>query len=75
MKVITLKPENERVIGVHYYGPQADEMIGGYAVAMKLGATKELLDKTIGVHPSVSEDLFNLTVTKRSGKEFRKKDC
>ena len=84
MKVITtrskedssvLKGADEKVIGVHYYGPAADEMIGGLAVAMKLGMTKRDLDFTIGVHPSTSEDLYNLEVTKRSGGEFRKTDC
>lgn len=66
MKVITtrgqeddnvLKGSDERVIGIHYYGPGADEMIGGYAIAMKLGMTKRDLDFSIGVHPSTSEDL------------------
>lgn len=75
MKVITLLSDKERVIGMHYYGPAADEVIGGFAVAMKLGMKKSDLDRTIGVHPSVSEDLFNMQVTKRSGKEFRKTDC
>ena len=84
MKVITTrgtedesvpKGADEKVIGVHYYGPAADEMIGGLAVAMKLGMTKRDLDSTIGVHPSVSEDLFNMEITKRSGADFRKTDC
>lgn len=69
-----MKPD-ERVVGMHYYGPAADDVIGGFAVAMKLGLTKKHLDSTIGVHPSTSEDLFNLTATKRSGAEFRKTDC
>lgn len=60
---------------MHYFGPAADDTIGGYAIAMKLGMTKAHLDSTIGVHPSTSEDLFNLDVTKRSGKEFRKTEC
>ena len=84
MKVITtrskegseaLKGADERVLGIHYYGPAADEMIGGLAVAMKLGMTKRDLDFTIGVHPSTSEDLYNLEITKRSGADFRKTDC
>ena len=42
MKVIVLKEENdkEKVVGMHYFGPSADEMIGGFALAMKLGLTK-----------------------------------
>jgi len=43
MKVITLKPE-EKVIGIHYFGPAADDVSGGFALAMKLGLTKRLLD-------------------------------
>ena len=75
MKVVVYKSDNNRVIGMHYFGPSADEVIGGFSVAMKLGMTKENLDSTIGIHPSISEDLFNLDVTKRSGEEFRKTEC
>jgi len=84
MKVITtrskddenaLKGADEKVLGIHYFGPAADEMIGGFAIGMKLGMTKRDLDSTIGVHPSVSEDLYNLEITKRSGADFRKTDC
>lgn len=85
MKVITtrsaetpdiMKGADERVIGIHYYGPAADEMIAGLAIAMKLGMTKRDLDFTIGVHPSTSEDLYNLEITKRSGNpDYRKTDC
>lgn len=75
MKVIVLKSEKNRVLGIHYFGPSADEVIAGYALAMKLGLTKRDLDFSIGVHPSVSEDLFNLEVTKRSGEEYRKTEC
>jgi pyruvate/2-oxoglutarate dehydrogenase complex dihydrolipoamide dehydrogenase (E3) component len=74
MKVIVAS-ETGKVVGMHYFGPAADEIIGGFAVAMKLGMTKDDLDSTIGVHPSTSEDLFNLDVTKRSGEEFRKTEC
>lgn len=74
MKVIVVKPE-EKVLGMHYYGPAADDVIGGFAVAMKLGLCKKHLDASIGIHPSTSEDFFNLSVTKRSGEEFRKTDC
>mmetsp|Transcript_17850 Transcript_17850/g.22441 ORF Transcript_17850/g.22441 Transcript_17850/m.22441 type:complete len:176 (-) Transcript_17850:365-892(-) len=70
-----MKGADERVLGVHYYGPGADEMIGGLAVAMKLGMRKRDLDFTIGVHPSTSEDLYGMDITKRSGEDFRKTDC
>jgi len=69
------KGSDERVLGIHYYGPGADEMIGGLAVAMKLGLRKRDLDFTIGVHPSTSEDMYGMDITKRSGEDFRKTDC
>lgn len=74
MKVVVNRT-TDQVIGLHYFGPAADEVVGGFAVAMKLGMTKADLDSSIGIHPSTSEDLFNLDVTKRSGEEFRKTEC
>lgn len=75
MKLVCLKSDNDKVIGLHFYGPSADEVISGYAVAMKLGLRKEHLDSSLGVHPSSSEDLFNLDVTKRSGEDYTKSNC
>ena len=75
MKIICNIKEQERVVGIHYFGPHADEVIAGYAVAMKLGLRKEHLDSSIGIHPSTSEDLFNMDITKRSGKDFAKTEC
>ena len=46
---------DRRVVGLHYLGPNAGEVIQGYAVAMKLGATKEQFDATVGIHPTTSE--------------------
>ena len=75
MKVIVDKSNKNKVVGIHYFGPSADEVIGGFALAMKLGVTKKDLDSVIGIHPSTSEDIFNLDVTKRSGEEYRKTEC
>ena len=75
MKIICSISDQERVIGMHYFGPHADEVIAGYAVAMKLGLRKEHLDSSIGIHPSTSEDFFNMDITKRSGKDYAKTDC
>jgi len=72
MKVIC---HGERVVGMHFLGPSADEVIAGYAVAMKLGLKKEHLDCSVGVHPSTSEEFFNMDVTKRSGEDYIKTDC
>lgn len=45
----------EKVIGLHVLGPNAGEITQGYAVAMRLGATKADFDATIGIHPTCSE--------------------
>ena len=44
MKLICLKNKDNKVVGLHYIGPSADEVISGYALAMKLGLNKDLLD-------------------------------
>lgn len=54
VKLICLK-ENERVIGLHYLGPQAAEVTQGFALALKKGCTKEEFDDLIGIHPSNAE--------------------
>lgn len=54
MKLICLK-EERKVVGIHYLGPHAGEVIQGYAVALKMGATKEDFERTVGIHPTCSE--------------------
>lgn len=55
---------NDRVIGLHFTSPNAGEIMQGFAVAMKMGMTKQLLDETIGIHPTVAENITNMDVTK-----------
>lgn len=56
---------SERVIGCHLVGPNADEIIQGIAVAMRCGVTKSQLDSTIGIHPSLAEDLLTIRTRTR----------
>ena len=58
-----------KVLGIHFLGPHAGEVIQGMAVAMKAGCTKEDLDATIGIHPTNAEQFVNmsLTVVKEEG--------
>ncbi|XP_058422749.1 thioredoxin reductase 3 isoform X5 [Diceros bicornis minor] len=51
-KIICNKFDNDRVIGFHILGPNAGEVTQGFAAAMKCGLTKQLLDDTIGIHPT-----------------------
>src|SRR5690606_4051016 len=56
MKLVTVGVD-ERVVGIHVIGLGADEMIQGFAVAMRCGATKADFDRTVAVHPTASEEL------------------
>jgi len=49
-----------RVVGCHMVGPDAGEIIQGFAVAMKCGATKAQFDATIGIHPTAAEELVTM---------------
>ena len=49
-----------RVLGCHIVGPNAGEMIQLVAIAVKMGATKEDFDRTVAVHPTMSEELVTL---------------
>jgi len=59
-KLICDKNDNERIIGLHVLMPNAGEITQGYAVAIKLKATKEDFDMTIGLHPTCSEALVSM---------------
>ncbi|CAH8459895.1 unnamed protein product [Schistosoma turkestanicum] len=67
MKLVCRKSDHMRVLGLHVLGPNAGEITQGYAVAIKMGATKEDFDRTIGIHPTCSETFTTLHVTKKSG--------
>src|SRR6185369_5155150 len=49
-----------RVVGLHMVGPDAGEVVQGFAVAMKAGATKEIFDSTIGIHPTAAEEFVTM---------------
>ncbi len=51
---------SDRVLGVHIVGSDAAEMLQGFAVALKCGATKAQLDATIGIHPTAAEELVTM---------------
>jgi len=74
-KVICNKKDNERILGIHVLGPSTGEVIQGFALALKCGATKEVLDSTVGIHPTTAEELLTLNITKRSGETPLKKGC
>jgi glutathione reductase (NADPH) len=51
---------SDRVVGLHMVGPDAGEVVQGFAVAMKAGATKAVFDSTIGIHPTAAEEFVTM---------------
>jgi glutathione reductase (NADPH) len=49
--------EDERIVGIHLIGTAADEMLQGFAVALKMGAHKADFDSTVAIHPTSAEEL------------------
>jgi len=51
---------SEKVVGIHIIGLGADEMLQGFAVALKMGATKADFDNTVAIHPTSAEELVTM---------------
>jgi glutathione reductase (NADPH) len=59
MKLVCVGPE-ERIVGIHGIGYGMDEMLQGFAVALKMGATKRDFDNTIAIHPTAAEEFVTM---------------
>jgi glutathione reductase (NADPH) len=59
MKLVTLGDE-QKIIGIHAIGQGVDEMMQGFAVALRMGATKRDFDDTVAIHPTVAEELVTM---------------
>jgi glutathione reductase (NADPH) len=59
MKLVTVGAE-QRVVGVHLAGRGIDEMLQGFAVAVRMGATKRDFDDTVAIHPTAAEELVTM---------------
>ena len=51
---------SDRVVGLHMVGADAGELIQGFAVALKAGATKAVFDATVGIHPTAAEEFVTM---------------
>lgn len=60
MKLVCVGKE-EKIVGIHSIGFGSDELLQGFAVAMKMGATKADFDNTIAIHPTSAEEFVTLT--------------
>jgi glutathione reductase (NADPH) len=59
MKLVCVGPE-QRIVGCHILGTGADEMLQGFAVAIRMGATKADFDDTVAIHPTSAEELVTM---------------
>jgi len=59
MKLVTVGSD-EKIVGCHVIGQGADEMLQGFAVAMRMGACKRDLDHTVAIHPTSAEEMVTL---------------
>ncbi len=64
MKLV-VDADTDRVLGIHMLGPDAPEIIQGFAVALQAGATKAQFDATIGIHPTAAEEFVTMRTPDR----------
>ena len=72
---VLVNMQTGKVVGFHILSPNAGEITQGIAVAMKCGVTKEQLDSTVGIHPTVGEDCIGLKYTKEDDGDVQKSSC
>jgi len=74
-KVICDKTQKNKIVGFHYCGPNAGEVMQGFGLALKIGCTKDDLDNLVGIHPTCAEWFTTLKVTKSSGESAEATAC
>ncbi|XP_035436670.2 thioredoxin reductase 1, mitochondrial isoform X1 [Spodoptera frugiperda] len=75
LKAVALREAPQKILGLHFVGPVAGEVIQGFAAAIKCGITMEQLINTVGIHPTVAEEFTRLNITKRSGRDPNPASC
>jgi len=59
---LLVQASSGKVVGLHMVGMDAPEIVQGFAVAIKSGLTKQQFDQTIGIHPTIAEELVTMRV-------------
>ena len=67
--------EDQRVVGIHLIGDNVDEMLQGFAVAVRMGATKADFDNTIAIHPISAEELVTMQTPEPEPQTHHCVDC
>jgi thioredoxin reductase (NADPH) len=69
-KLVCVKSQNDLVVGFHFVGSNAGEITQGFALALRLKATKKDFDDVVGIHPTDAESFMSLEVEKSSGEQW-----
>jgi thioredoxin reductase (NADPH) len=72
---IIVRISDQRVLGIHYLGPNAGEVMQGYSIAVRLGLKYEDIIDTVGIHPTTAEEIVGLTTTKREDPDAANEGC
>ncbi|CAH2006881.1 unnamed protein product [Acanthoscelides obtectus] len=75
LKVVAMREGDQKVLGMHFIGPQAGEVIQGFSAAMNCNLTVKVLMSTVGIHPTIAEEFTRINITKRSGKDPNPASC
>ncbi|KAL8180290.1 UNVERIFIED_CONTAM: Thioredoxin reductase 2, mitochondrial [Gekko kuhli] len=73
--MVCSRAHEQRILGLHFIGPNAGEVIQGFALGIKCGATYSQMLKTVGIHPTCAEEVTKLHITKRSGLDATVTGC
>jgi hypothetical protein len=71
-KLLVDKSQDERIVGLHFVGPQAGEVVQGFALGVSMRATKARFDALVGIHPTAAEEFTVLTVKQSEGNTLLK---
>ncbi|XP_071504045.1 thioredoxin reductase 2, mitochondrial-like [Diadema antillarum] len=67
IKAVCAAEGEQQILGLHITGPGSGEIMQGFALAIRMGATYQQLSSTVGIHPTTAEEVVKLHITKRSG--------
>ncbi|AWP06569.1 putative thioredoxin reductase 2 mitochondrial [Scophthalmus maximus] len=75
IKVVCERAGDQKILGLHFTGPNAGEVTQGFAMGFQCGATYSHLLQTVGIHPTCAEEVVKVNITKRSGLDATVTGC
>ncbi|XP_071338194.1 thioredoxin reductase 2, tandem duplicate 2 isoform X2 [Trachinotus anak] len=75
IKVVCERAGDQKILGLHFTGPNAGEVTQGFAMGFQCGAAYSHLLQTVGIHPTCAEEVVKVNITKRSGLDATVTGC